>query len=95
MQSGSEKKVFPMSCFGATISSFFNGKVKKNMKKKNDIQKVEEKVQYFSYYFFSCLSLAIREKKRNFYLRCTSRVDFHSWFSRGEVFPSLMSPVVL
>ena len=91
MQSGSEKKVFPMSCFGATISSFFNGKVKKNMKKKNDIQKVEEKVQYFS-----CLSFAIREKKTNFYLRCTSRVDFHSWFSRGKFsFPSLVSPVVL
>ena len=90
MQSGSEKKVFPMSCFGATISSFFNGSEEKYEEEKRRTESIEKNLN-----IFSCLSLAIREKK-NFYLRCTSRVDFHSWFSRGKFsFPSVMSPVVL
>ena len=77
-----------MSCFGATISSFFNGKVKKNMKKKNDIQKVEEKVQYFSYYFFRAFLLQLG-KRRTFTWDAPLGSTFIAGLVGGKFFPLL------
>ena len=88
-----KKKVFPMSCFGATISSFFNGSEEKYEEEKRRTESIEKKLN-----IFSCLSLAIREKKTNFYLRCTAPLGstFIATSSLGGSFrPSLVSPVVL